>query len=562
MKTLPGFERFAAAILPLAIFTFSGCGDKSAAPPAKPPGEAKPAALKSAEPTTFDEVTARLDPGGSLYLYLSTAQWLAGLSGQLASLRDLVLAADPTPQEPAKRAQMEQVFNVATALLKRSGLEDMTAIGASSIALEPGFHRNKFFMNHPVGRGDGLLWSVGGKAPHRLELLDLLPAETALAASADLDLALLISAVRQEIERSGPPEAKQALEAGLAQIAAVIGMPLDDVLQSLGGSVGLVLTLDPAKPIELPIPDARQTIPTPRLGVLLQTKDERIFARIEKLAAENPMVVRVDEPGLKMRTIAVPVLPAVTLRGTIAQWGNYLAIVSDDQLLRDLIAAQKSGAGLKATPEFARLSKDLPEQGNAFQISTQRFADMWNRLQREMMKTQAAALPGQAALMEKLLAYQKTGASYSVSTHLDNGWWTVSKGTSGAGQVLAPLVIAPAAVAAGIALPVFSKVQERGKGTKSLSNAKQIGLACILYAGDHGGMFPPTLEDLIPDYLPQASVFISPFAPDEEMGYRYTAGLTDKSPPATILLEDKFASAKKLQVVVYVDASGKIIPVK
>src|SRR5215468_1413702 len=34
----------------------------------------------SAEKTSFKEVTSQLDPGGNLYLYLGTAQWLEGLS--------------------------------------------------------------------------------------------------------------------------------------------------------------------------------------------------------------------------------------------------------------------------------------------------------------------------------------------------------------------------------------------------------------------------------------------------------------------------------------------------
>src|SRR3989442_13840494 len=52
------------------------------------------------------------------------------------------------------------------------------------------------------------------------------------------------------------------------------------------------------------------------------------------------------------------------------------------------------------------------------------------------------------------------------------------------------VVISIIAVLASIALPVFTSVQERGFQTKDLSNAKQIALACKLYAGDHDGLFP------------------------------------------------------------------------
>ncbi|MDQ3118295.1 MAG: type II secretion system GspH family protein, partial [Verrucomicrobiota bacterium] len=52
------------------------------------------------------------------------------------------------------------------------------------------------------------------------------------------------------------------------------------------------------------------------------------------------------------------------------------------------------------------------------------------------------------------------------------------------------VVISIIALLAGIALPVFSQVPERGAQTKDLSNAKQIGLACKLYATDNDGKFP------------------------------------------------------------------------
>ena len=52
----------------VALFN-SGCGKKEA-----PSGSAP--AVVPVEKTSFAEVTSQLDPGGNLYLYLGTAQWL------------------------------------------------------------------------------------------------------------------------------------------------------------------------------------------------------------------------------------------------------------------------------------------------------------------------------------------------------------------------------------------------------------------------------------------------------------------------------------------------------
>lgn len=114
------------------------------------------------------------------------------------------------------------------------------------------------------------------------------------------------------------------------------------------------------------------------------------------------------------------------------------------------------------------------------------------------------------------------------------------------------------AILAGIALPVFNQVQVRGKEVKSLSNAKQIALACKLYAMDNGDAFPATLDELVPDYLPDPAVFICPMSgPDVPMGYEYFGG-KDTDPPEKVLLVSKAADRRGRRVVVRVDVSGQI----
>jgi len=173
------------------------------------------------------------------------------------------------------------------------------------------------------------------------------------------------------------------------------------------------------------------------------------------------------------------------------------------------------------------------------------------------------------------------------------------------------VVISIIAILAGIALPVFGEVQVRGAQTKALSNAKQVGLACKLFAGDYNGSFPyftdpvnrtgtPTdsnavLQTLIPDYLPDKGVFSIPKsayckkrggggggdaasrleAGDNE--WAYVVGLSDTSNASFPLLADGFATGStsspyyvadealpggvwkgKKAVVIRVDISGNV----
>jgi prepilin-type N-terminal cleavage/methylation domain-containing protein len=139
------------------------------------------------------------------------------------------------------------------------------------------------------------------------------------------------------------------------------------------------------------------------------------------------------------------------------------------------------------------------------------------------------------------------------------------------------VVISIIAVLAGIALPVYTTVQERGSQTKDLSNAKQIGLACKLYAADHDGLFPDkdgqaadppvtaltaasksnqAFACLVPNYLPTEKLFYlaksawSPTVPDEDTStpakrceagtnnFAYELGLTETSNPSFPLIAD------------------------
>jgi hypothetical protein len=96
--------------------------------------------------------------------------------------------------------------------------------------------------------------------------------------------------------------------------------------------------------------------------------------------------------------------------------------------------------------------------------------------------------------------------------------------------------------------------------TKALSNARQIALACHLYASDNDGNFPPKLDDLVPVYLQDRGLFISPLsAKKEAMGYDYFGfGGTDSGNPKHLLLRSRDTTPDGLRVIVYFDCSGEL----
>ena len=185
-----------AIILTLAGITFislQGCKEKTnTSTPAS--GASSLGTAQSAEPNSFKEVTSKLDAGGSLYMYVGTEQWLKGLATNVDKLHQMIAGL---PGMDENRQDIENAFNVGNRLIKESGLENISGIGLSSIAREPGFYRNKIVVHHYAGQGDGFLWSMFGKQPHELDGLNLLPANTAMAAFYDIDAAEIWSVIQK-----------------------------------------------------------------------------------------------------------------------------------------------------------------------------------------------------------------------------------------------------------------------------------------------------------------------------------------------------------------------------
>jgi prepilin-type processing-associated H-X9-DG protein len=81
------------------------------------------------------------------------------------------------------------------------------------------------------------------------------------------------------------------------------------------------------------------------------------------------------------------------------------------------------------------------------------------------------------------------------------------------------------------------------------NNLKQLGLGCKMYAAEHNGRFPDTLDAVYPEYHPDQNCYRCPGATRPPAtsadaarlsDYEIVPGLTDKSPgKATVLVREK-----------------------
>lgn len=490
---------------------------------------AQPAAkFVSAEKTSFTEVTAQLDPGGDFYLYLGTAQWLDGLAAKVSGLRQKFITMPGLKDED--RDNVNKGFDLVARLITDSGLEDISGVGMSSIEIEKGMYRNKFLMHHYPGKGTGFLWQLVGKAPHPLTGLDLLPTDTALAFFSDMDLPLLWSFTQDEVAKSGFPQAQEWLAQVPAQFEAKTKVNWNQFLHSLGGEFGVVMTLDPSNNVPIPIPPSHMIlIPAPRLMIVVKVNDDTIFNRIDAELKKNPQVVSVDQAGLKMRTMPVPLPLGIELRPTTASSGGYLFIASSDSLIQDALAVKNGQKpGLTSTAEFKHLSQNIPDKGNSFTYMSQRFGQTIITAQQQLMTSSVGNTSGQAQWMQSLFNdYNRPAFSYSVGLNTPDGCLAVGNGNqSAANMVLLPAVAVPGMLAA-IAIPNFVKARATAQQNACINNLRQLDAAKNQWALEkvkkEGDV--PTKEDLLP-YLRKW-----PVCPQ---GGTYTIGALGEPPTCSI----------------------------
>jgi hypothetical protein len=517
----------ALVLLGLVATLNYGCGKKETPATGQnpPPGGQNAPAIVSAEKTSFTEVTSQLDPGGNFYLYLGTAQWLDGLSAKVGHWRQTFTAMPSL--KPDDATNVNKAFDIATRLIKDSGIEDVSGVGLSSVEIEKGMFRNKALLHHYPGKGTGFLWQLAGKEPHALTGLDFLPANTALAIFSDLDLPVLWTVAQKEVAQANLPQAQAWLEKLPAEFEQKTKVKWDAFLNSLGGEFGLVITFDPSNNVPVPLPGGALQIPAPGLLIAVKINDDTIFNCIDKQLKDNPQVVSVDKPGLKMRTMPVPLPLPIVLRPSAASSGGYLFIAASDELINDALAV-KSGqkAGLRTTDEFKHLAQGLPDHGNQFCYMSQRFADTLIKVQQQAMASSAKAEPQMAQWLQSFYR-SRPAFAYSVGINTPEGCLTVGNGSqSYANMALLPAVAVPAMLAA-IAIPNFVKARTTSQENACINNLRQIDGAKQEWALEKGkkSTDTPTMDDLKP-YLRNI-----PHCP---AGGAYTINAVGQSPECSI----------------------------
>jgi len=464
----------------------AGCDSK---PSGGSGGGTATAPVTPARQTSFAAVTSQLDPGGTVYGYLATDQWLAGLSTNISQLQEMIVGLPDVSAKDAKNLGL--VFDFLSKAVAKSGVENLDGVGLSGVQLTSELFRTKFILNHGAGRGDGLFWNIFGKAPHVMNGLDLLTTTTAVASFGDVDVATLWGALESGLSQAGVPELRDGLEKWPAEFEKNTGMAWADLLGSLGGEAGFVLTLDDAHRVSFPVDKQSLEIPAPGLMLVIKVNNNLLFDRLSQELKRSEQTKFTEADGVKMYVMPLPIPVPLELQITLARAGEYLFVATSPTLVQDALAVRAGKLpGLKQSAGFLAMQKFAPTTGNSFSYVDRRFTQTINDVQKQIITANAKMPRGQLELFEKLLWGRPAAFGFSVSSHQPTGWQMVSVGNQDSSASLVAAPVAGVAVGAAMVLPALAKAKAKAQSISCVNNMKQISIGFHIWASDHGDKFP------------------------------------------------------------------------
>lgn len=371
---------------------------------------------RSAVDNTYWPVVSRLDQGGEALAYFHAEEVVRAARELLAGLARNVAAL---PEE--RRPQALQGLDMLDMMFAEYGLDELSGVGFSSIAVRPGLHRVRAVFHHRPGRGQGLVWNMMGPAPRPLDELDMLPQGTALAFASDYNLFQLIEWMSRIVPKvvakgSGastgptPEQAMAMMKAGMQSA----GIDYDRLRKSYGGRLGFLLVLDPEKRVLLPGKEKPLSIPEPAFALLVRVNDPYLFDTLkDKLTATGHN--KFSEAG-GVKKIVFPRLPApLPMEPVILQKGPWLLAASRPELAEKVFGP--GSPRLADSDAFRLVRHKAPRRGNGFG-----YVDpLLPRLAAQALRENLAAFQPRPALEKVLAVLDKCPGMYWVLENTDQG---------------------------------------------------------------------------------------------------------------------------------------------
>lgn len=432
----------------------------------------------------FDAVTGRLDRGGSLYLFWDTAGLVRFCEQALDGIRTVVENQAAGDLDAQKKSL--EWFQLVRRMVGETGLYRVRALGASSRPLDDQFHRTRLVLYRAPEATADLIWNLYAPQPHALAELDLLPAETAIAQFGDFRPRVIWDWIHAQAEKSGVEEFQKGVSM-LAPSLKMQGIDPDAILDGFSGSAGLVVTLDRERTIQLPLGEEPAEIPAPNLALVLGVKNYTLY----ELAAKGIPAGAKAQDSEPVRFLSLPAPPSTVFPSpTLACDGRNLVLASSRELAETLLEGK---GGLKETPGFHTLSRDLPLKGNGFRFISPRAGEVIRSIQTAALKNPRMTEKDRATLKTFLDLFPRDFSMFGVITHDADGFCYTLNHSLALHQLLVLPAVMAAGIGAAVALPNMMKSMNLARRAQTLGLMRSLSAQAAIHVTEHGSA-PETIE--------------------------------------------------------------------
>jgi hypothetical protein len=512
--------------------TFAGCSKKPEAevPAKRAAVELVPEAERSRH---FEAVNSHLELGGTLYAYADVDGDALALAASAQSMVRQIAVAQPQFATLGR-----QDFK---ALFSELGLNDVKAIGLSSVREVGGNYRNRTFIFTPEGR-HGLLAVFGGQ-PGRFIGARLAPPDTDLYSECEFDVTALYDTIKEVVAKVSGPEAAASFEKKLRDAGAKSGFSVLDLIEGLNGRLTIIIRMDPGATLDSTV--GPKPVKIPGFNAVLRV--DGIGSALQGALEKSDALTGSVSGSRHLFTMRKPVAFA-GIRPVLEVDGKTLYAATSADFLRECMDRQ---AGLDANPQFAAGLAALGPDGNGLTWISPRF---FSRL-KEIGSMNPDAAPDLKRILDVFNSNLPAVAQplFSVRSNLPDGilirsnWNRSLKPDIAMFTVYNPVTIG---LVAAMAIPAFQKVQQASqmKAAQSrppaapprlpanteysriVDNLRVLNEAAERYYADHDAT-TATFEQLVgPDKYVPALVPVA--------GEDYRTVLFKKGRPVRIYLKD------------------------
>lgn len=474
-------------LVPVLLLLVTGCAKQADTPPPTPPPAGVPEVAPAEQSVHFKAVNSHLELGGTLYGYVDIDGDALSFAGTAQGMVKSLVAVQPQYSMFAKQ-DFKEVFTTL-------GLDDVKAIGVSSVHEPAGAYRNRTFLYTPQGRHG--FFAVFGGNPAPFAYARLAPADADFYAEHEFNLKAVYDTVEALVAKANGPDAASSFRAKVQKVGIDAHFSLLELLNGLNGRFAFVLRLDPVKNLKLPGALAL-TVPAPSFLLRVDGVGGVAEGMLEPKLADYT----VTKQGTL--TLYAPKADAHLegLKPVLAIDGGALYVASTEAFLTESLARKD---GLDTNPVFKADLAALGPQGNGLTWVSPRFLARM----KDLATLNAGGPPPIHRFLETYTANLplSTEPMLSVRTNLADGilirsrWDRSLKGDLAMIMVYNPVTVG---VIAAMAVPAFQKTRAAAQAAAIQNNLRMLSAAADQYYLEHG-VATAAYDDLVgPDKLVKA----------------------------------------------------------